>query len=117
MRYRVLLRAQIAAEDRRARSRDALHSLLRPERDPPAPDPLEINRFRLTFLLTERYRSFSEQRQGNPCWHIRPVGNNSIRRRGYAGGSKATRAASGLRHRWSPPSLFARCAALGGTVQ
>ena len=65
LRERVLLRAQIAGEDRRARRRDPLQTLLRSERDPAAADALEINRGRLALLVAQRYGSFPEQWQSH----------------------------------------------------
>jgi hypothetical protein len=65
LRDRIFLGAQITAEDRRARCRDALQPLFRPKGDPTALDAVEINRTRLTLALAQRSRcrSFPEQWQ------------------------------------------------------
>ena len=66
LRERILLGAQIAAEDRRTRRGDRLQTLLRPERNSASADALQIDRGRLTFTVAERYRPFPGPWQSHP---------------------------------------------------
>jgi hypothetical protein len=70
LRDRILLGAQIAAEDRRSRRGDGLETHFRSERDTPALDALNIDRCCPTLVLGQRYRSFPEQCQSTSCSHI-----------------------------------------------
>src|SRR5436305_7086126 len=56
LRDRVLLGAQIAAEDRRRRRSHRLQTLFGSKRDPSALDAVKINRGRLTLGFAGRYR-------------------------------------------------------------
>ena len=74
-------------EERRACRGDPLQALLGSERDPAAPDALEVDRRGLTLLVAERCRSFPEQWQSHPMLahrgrrHIRvPPGSRACRR-------------------------------------
>ena len=79
LREGVLLRAQIAREDRCAGRRDPFEPLLRSERDAAARDSLEVDRGRLTLLVTLRYWSFTKQCQRSTM--LAHVGSRRANRR------------------------------------